>query len=750
MSATYLPFPTRLIVSAVVVLPSGAALSQEQPVETSTLSTVVVTATRSAVKAEHAPAAVSVVTEKQIEDRNVSRVTDALHKVPSLYLGRGENGQSNSSEGAFSLRGMTTNRTLVVMDGLQPLQNGNSQGVNWLTPFVDDIERVEVVPGAFGALYGSAAMGGVINIISKRADQDELKFRLKRGFGDAAGTDTSVYFRTRLENGLGINAGLSRVDRDGYVSEQTVRTISSGAAGTPVNGAIPTTTREGVPGYIVGNRGKQPWTQEHALLRLSYDFNATDRMHVGIARAEAKQGYRQFNSYLTNATTGAPVSSGTLGIDGQRVVLTENNFLGATPSIDSSTRYTAGYESVIGTNTKFKVDVARINRQYYFPTAGTAANWENGAGTLTTSPNTGTDATASLTFPLGDRHLVVTGISTHRDTVERRGWSLANWRDPDSKTGVNSGYDGSSTTTSIFAQDEILLNDKWTLYAGGRLDRWSTSGNFFQNTSPVSSATYASRSETAFNPKLSAVWRPADALTMRASWGKSFRSPSNFDLYSTTVNSSSISPTGFLTIQSDPALKPERATSWEVGGDWQVSKDATFRATYYRTRLTDMIYSKQIDLTLTQRINAGAAQVNGLELGVVNRLAPWLTLDTNVSWIDSEMLSNSADPVSVGKKLTQVPSKLAYVGLTAQQGPWAGTLEARYSGHVFLTAKNTDTYQGVPGSNDAYTMVNAKLGYNINKNTRVSLAVNNLLDREVYNFALLPGRNATAELVLSF
>lgn len=744
------PSFSRPVIFAVVAMTSGVAISQDPPLEATTLGTVVVTATRSAVNAEDAPAAVSVITDKQIEDRNVSRVTDALHKVPSLYLGRGENGQSNSSEGAFSLRGMTTNRTLVVMDGLQPLQNGNSQGVNWLTPFVDDIERVEVVPGAFGALYGSAAMGGVINIISKNADTDELKFRLKRGFGDAAGTDTSVYFRKRLENGLGINAGLSKVDRDGYISEQTVRPIASGVAGTPVIGAIPTTTREGVPGYILGNRGKQPWTQENALLRLSYDFNATDRVYVGVARAEAKQGYTQFNTYLKNAVTGAPVSSGTLGIDGKRVTLSESNFLGATPSIDSSTRYTAGYESVIGTNTKFKVDVARINREYYFPTAGSTATWAGGAGSLTTSPNTSTDATASLTFPLGERHLVVTGISTHRDTVERRGWSLANWRNPDSKTGVNSGYDGSSTTTSLFAQDEILLNDQWTVYAGGRLDRWTTSGNFFQNTSPVTSASYASRSDTAFNPKFSTVWQPADVLTMRASWGKSFRSPSNFDLYSTTVNSSSISPTGFLTIQSDPSLKPERATSWEVGGDWQVNKDATVRATYYRTRLEDMIYSKQIDLSLTQRINAGAAQVNGLELGLTSRLASWLTLDTNISWIDSEMLSNTADPDSVGKQLTQVPSRLAYVGLTAQQGPWIGTLEARYSGHVFLTAKNTDTYEGVPGSNDAYTMVNTKLGYTINKNTRVNLAINNLFDREVYNFALLPGRNATAELVLSF
>ena len=158
--------------TALVVALMGAFSSTAiaQPT-TNTLKPVVITATRSALEVSDAPAAVSVVTSQEIGSRNVSRISDALQKVPGLYLGRGENGQSNSSEGGFSLRGMSTNRTLVLLDGLQPLQNANSQGVNWLTVFVDDVERVEVVPGAFASLYGSNAMGGVVNVISKRPTQ---------------------------------------------------------------------------------------------------------------------------------------------------------------------------------------------------------------------------------------------------------------------------------------------------------------------------------------------------------------------------------------------------------------------------------------------------------------------------------------------------------------------------------------------------------------------------------------------------
>ena len=315
---------------------------------------------------------------------------------------------------------------------------------------------------------------------------------------------------------------------------------------------------------------------------------------------------------------------------------------------------------------------------------------------------------------------------------------------------MNNGYDGRSTTVSVFAQDEFAVTDKLTVYAGGRLDRWETQGDFFQNTAPVRSINYASRSDTAFNPKISGVYKPLEAVTLRASVGKSFRSPSNLDLYSTIVQSSSISPTGFLTVQSDPSLKPERASSWELGGEWRLSRNLKTTATLYNTRLKDMIYSKQIDPSLTQRINAGEAQVKGLELGLSTKLAPWLELNANASWIDSEIIDNIADPASVGKRLTTVPSTLAYIGLTAARGPWSGTLEARYSSQVFITAQNTDTVQGVPSSNDSFAMVNLKAGYQWTKMTRVNLAVNNLLDRQAYTFARLPGRNATAELVLSF
>lgn len=611
---------------------------------------VVVTASRYAQPLSEAPAAVTVVERTAIDNRNVSRITDALWQTPGLFLGRGENGQNGVLESGFSLRGMTTSRTLVLLDGLQPLQNGNSQGVNWLTIFPEDVERVEVVPGAFAALYGSNAIGGVINTITKRPTEREISVRLRKGFDDANGEWPSLYVRTPLGGGFGIAGGIAYNRRDGYVSQFIVRQPVSGAPGTPVTGAIPTTTRDGTPSIIVGDRGREPWRQINAVLKGEWAIDPDHRIYGGFAYADAVIGYAPFNAYLRNAA-GAPVSSGAIGFDGRRYTIAENNFVGSAPLTESSRRYFGGYVGTVG-RAEIRAEVARINRSQDTPTIGSGGTANGGPGTLSTAPNHSVDAALTATVPIGDRHNIVAGINRHEDVVERRVFVLTNWRDSDTRTTVNNGYDGRSTLTSGFVQDAWTPVDPLTLYLGARLDHWQSRGRFFQTVTPVSSIDYPERSKTSFNPKVAAVVRPIHWATVRAAWGRAFRTPSNLDLYSTTISSSAISPTGILTIQSDPNLKPERGSSLELGFDARSGDRLRVFGSFYDTRLTDFIATTQVSLSLSQRINIGRARVKGVELGVSAKPLTWLTVDANASLIDSRVLENPTDLLAVGKRLT--------------------------------------------------------------------------------------------------
>src|SRR5574340_1679904 len=231
---------------------AGAAESAEA-VE---LDEVVVTATRTHATLSDAPATVTVISANNIETKNASRLGDVLDQVPSLYLRGGALGQSQGTIGTsgMSLRGIDQTRTLILLDG-QPIQDAGSGKVNWRVPLIEDIARVEVVPGAFSALYGSNAIGGVVNIITKQPDQREFTVKIKKGWGDASGEDASIDFRDKMNNGLGIVAGLGYQNRDSYVNDFFVRSPVAGAPGTAVTGAQTTTTTTGAPAYIVGDKG---------------------------------------------------------------------------------------------------------------------------------------------------------------------------------------------------------------------------------------------------------------------------------------------------------------------------------------------------------------------------------------------------------------------------------------------------------------------------------------------------------------
>jgi iron complex outermembrane receptor protein len=723
--------------------------------DTEGLVVVITTPTRTNVSISDAPAAVTVVNAKEIKAKNVSRLGDVLDQVPSLYLRDGALGQSQGTSGTsgMSLRGVDQSRTLILLDG-QPIQDARSGKVNWRVPFVDDIARVEVVPGAFSSLYGSNAIGGVINIISKQPDRHEFTAKAKKGWGDASGEDASIYAREKLDNGLGVVAGLGYQDRDSYVNDFVVKTPSTGAPGTiVVTGAQPITTRDGIPAYMVGDKGTTPWHSANATAKMFYDLNDRDKIYAGILYQDIKQGYTQFNTYITDTATGLPVSSGILNINGQRVVLSESNFVNNSPLHEAATRYFVGYDGALGNDYALKVDLAKIKRAYSFTFAGStvATTWNGGPGTLYDTPNTGLDGTAQLTFPVGMRQVLVTGLALHNDTANQQVYTLTDWRNPDTKSTVTGSYNGDSTTTSVFAQDEISAADALTVYLGGRLDHWETKGD--SSVAGYGTTLYPSRSVISFSPKVSAVYRATDAATLRASLGRSFRAPTNEDMYTT-----SITPItgGTRTTQGDPNLQPERGTTWEVGGELRITEDTKLTATYYETQLSDLIYLKQIipppnpPNELSQRINAGKASIRGIELGASSRLASWLELDANYAYIDSEMLENVADPGSVGKRLTDSPKNIAGISLIAQQGAWSGSLSARYVSHSFFTAHNTDVVEGVPGSYDAYTIVNAKLGYEFAKGVKCSVAINNLLNVTAYSYFLLPSRNAIAEIDFSF
>lgn len=147
-----------------------------------TLDTMIVTAGRIPTKITDAKADVSVVTRKEIEQMHMTNVEEALRTVPGVqFLNYGSTGL-NANVSGIRING--SKEVVILVDGVRVTDfQGNKSGNVYasLTNNMDNIERIEVVRGSAGSLYGSAAKGGVINIITRKVNETKTTIDASSG-----------------------------------------------------------------------------------------------------------------------------------------------------------------------------------------------------------------------------------------------------------------------------------------------------------------------------------------------------------------------------------------------------------------------------------------------------------------------------------------------------------------------------------------------------------------------------------------
>ena len=727
------------------------------------LESVVVTATRSPATALGVPASVTVVDAQELAARQPVRLGDALADVPGLYIRGAAMGPAfpGTGQGVLSLRGIPrTPRTLVMIDG-QPVNNALSGGINVVGIPLDSVERAEVVRGPYSALYGGAAMGGVINFITGSPDQPLTE--LRAGAGSLGQRGAALVHRKRYEGGLGVSLSLGYRESDGdpdssYVVKALPR--AAGTTGTMVTGVRPTTDPDGSARYWVGTQGARPWSQSTAQLSLHYSPSAATRLVAGLGWADYSVGYSRPHSLLADAA-GTPVYSGAVRFDDagttRRLVLSQTDWLTATPAGERDRRLFARAEHRFDGGSELRAQLGTLRHDFFFAQATPGvASYDAGPGNLTDQPNRRIDADLSLRTPMSSSWALVGGVSLNRSTLDRKTLALSAWRDPDSAGAVLNADGGSSNNAALFVQSEHYFERGLTAYVGGRYDRYQTEGQALQNVAPVFDQRYASRSFDQFSPKVALVWEARRWLSLRASYGEGFRPPSLFDLYGLSVIGVGAST---LVYEPSPALEPERVRAFELGADMAFEGGGRASLTLYRQRLENLVYRRTLStstptVTRTRAENVGEADVDGVEASVrwpiaLRGLKAFASLTHHLRY---EISGNDADPAMVGKQLTDVPGLTWSAGLEYDSGPWSGLLVVRHVGHVFPSGDdmNRDTYQRVFGAYDRYTVVSARAAWRIDRHWGLSLTVDNLADRVYFVSNRQPGRTVYGELSYRF
>jgi len=189
---------------------AGQPMTPPKKQEAQKLNPVVVTATRIEQPIADIGTTITVVEDPQIQEQKIDRVSDVLRQVPGVQV------TQSGSPGAvtdISIRGATSAQTLILVDGVE-VNSGATGGFDMANLTTGNLDRVEVLRGAGGSLYGSQAIGGVVNVLSQEGEGPPTASLVSAG-GNRA-TSRQVVTVSGAEGNLGYSGAVSYFSTEGF------------------------------------------------------------------------------------------------------------------------------------------------------------------------------------------------------------------------------------------------------------------------------------------------------------------------------------------------------------------------------------------------------------------------------------------------------------------------------------------------------------------------------------------------------
>ncbi len=708
------------------------------------LERVVVTATKEEKKIKDVPVSASVITKKEIETKRVTFANEALKYEAGVYA---KHGKFSDTHGFATLRGFPgTYRTLILLDG-QPLNDAYTGGVTWSAIPTENIERIEVIKGPYSSLYGQNAMGGVINVITKTPKKES--FSLKTS---AAPNNTSHHclnYGNKI-NKLSFSVNYEKIQTEGERTDLVVKEIKPGTATTKVYGWEKTKTREGKDAYLIGDCGKNYWDQSKYSGKLAYSFTPATALSIGYGHSEYEYGYIDGRTYLKDSA-GNYIGTGTVELLGEgTIIISPKDFIASSWGRKKNDNYNLNLNTLIkGMNIKTSLGVN--NRESFYIPPQTGATSHGGPGKLTkTKPDTNinVDLSGQIPIPMKNSYLSV-GVNLRDDKVKVQDWSITNWKDKDSKATTTPTFEikGKARIKALYTQAEIGLIENLTLFAGARYDTWKNyDASQFEKATTTS---YPKKEKSCLSPRIGVVFSPELELPLslkldriKASYGQAFRSPSMYELYRTWT-------WGKTTYAGNPDLDPETSKSYELGIDQTIGKKISLSTFYFQSKIEKLIYSKTTkqpdSTTIKKKENAGEGKISGFEVSSKLNLSRGVEIFGNYTRQNTKITSNPAATETIGKKFEYVPDEMSNVGFSWTRGKINLNCVWQRISERYATSDNSDTERGVYTAYDPVNKVDMKLGCRVKEGLTLSLAVDNLFDKQYYSYYKAPGRTLTME-----
>lgn len=670
------------------------------------LDEMVVSATRSEKKLLDTAASVSVITDKDLNQMHINNLDEAFVKIPGVYVGRLSGIGSTTSQTV--MRGVNAaNSVAVLVDGVQVNDSYNGS-VTWSAIPVDMVKRVEVLRGPASVLYGGNALAGVINIITK--DVDKTSVNLKLSYGSNNTQNHSLYVAGKASDKLDFNVNYEKKKTDGYITDPV---LSSKA----VIGAETTTTNTGAKRWIIGNKGKRQWDENTVGVGFKYHFDESKSLALDFTKNEYEYSYSAPTSYF-----------------GDDIIKKAGTYF-STPGEKASNKYNMtyndsenGWKAVVGYSDQYKQHDTSISK-----------------ATDSSKPNTRFSFDLQKNQTISANNNAVFGLNYRKDKMDATVYKLADKFNSDSKIAVDSMASGTNKSFSAYVMDEHKFSDRWTATAGLRYDKWSTDGRILLP-NKTEAINYDESTYDNWSPSLSVMYKPEADSSVYLSWGKAFEAPSLYRMYSSSYSSNVYNIV-------NPNLKPQKAETFELGYKKDLNNKSAIGVSVYDTKYKGLLYKNSLGvvdgMNATCYQNAGEAEAKGFELELNHNFDDKWSAFLNYTY-QNPVIKKALKATEKDKYVTAIPKEVFRAGVTYSDNKWSGMLTGEYISKRFSKTDNSDTVNGVYGSYDPYFIMNMDISYSFNKNYTLTASVNNILDRDFFNYYYQPGRTYSVEINYRF
>ena len=667
---------------------AGDVQTQKEGYET---APVVVTASGFEEDVRYAPASISVIHAEEIAKRGYTDLRQVLDTVEGVDT-FGATGRFDTP--AISIRGMGDGYTLILVDGVAQVGPGIAGGMmrsfnqlaNTSLPSPAQIERIEVVRGPMSTLYGSDAMGGVINIITKKVTNE---------FHGAVSVGSILETTDGKSNTMKYNFNAAGP-------------ITPGKVGMQMRGSY---LKRGASAFGV-DKERRDYDNWNLGTRLTYTPAAGHSYYIDVDRAQNMRD----GEFAQRGRMPAPIPN----------AFVRTNLLGDLSQRFDRTKVVLGAENKVGTHGTWTNTLSFLRNEMHFDA--------NLAGTANPSPiphlfipikstirnrvkNDFVTYDTKYVADLSDAHTLTVGGRWQRESVDyhlMRRLQPTNlsmlpppmqmmFRNLMQQRSSNDNGSVSRTHWALYGEDTWAVTKKLVFTYGLRYD-------------------HPEDYDDNLSPRGYLIYMPNRNFTVKGGIATGYKAPTMLQSSPVDVH---LNITGEV-YRGNTGLKPERSTTEEIGFYYHNDHATDAHLTFFHTDFRDKIDLSDPTVIGGERVrvyeNVGKARIHGVELGTDFALAPKLRAGLNWTFLTSSIKSGA----NKGQPLRSTPKQA--VNLKLDWMPTDATdvwMSAQYRSGMYRSKQAA----GLSSTYHPFTVLNMGVTHKLRDGLSVQFAVNNLLNR---------------------